>query len=462
MIGVSAQPAGPAGPAGPTQPAGPTHFSTLRFGRDPLRLLARYQRIYGDVFTVELTYAGRVVIVTEPDAVRSLLAADPAHAEAGRGRRAMLPLASPHSVFGGNGAEYEQAHARLAEAFSAERISSHEDAIAAIADRHFAGWPRRRPVLLLSRMRTLVAEVFVRLLLGVEDEQRVHRIVDALGAMLRMPGNPPLPPPAPEQGLVGAAVNLIFKRRRDALRTELTAEIEARRGRSTPRGCAAATREAPDAQRPPADMIDSLLAAQPSLGTERVLEEIETMLMAAQEPPSIALTWLLDVLARHPRLAADYLEAGPESSLRAAVLAESLRLRPSALAVVRRLREPMRIGDYELPSGTNTMVPLPLIHRDPRSFEQPERFRPQRWLERGQPPALFLPFGGGARRCIGEPLARAEVKLIVPHALRALSLRPLEPRRERMVLRATVLVPEHSSPMIVRDHGQQPDGTGAA
>lgn len=61
-----------------------------------------------------------------------------------------------------------------------------------------------------------------------------------------------------------------------------------------------------------------------------MLEEIETTLMAAQEPPSIALTWMLDALARHPELAEDYLAAGAGSPLREAVLRESLRLRSPA------------------------------------------------------------------------------------------------------------------------------------
>jgi cytochrome P450 len=182
-----------------------------------------------------------------------------------------------------------------------------------------------------------------------------------------------------------------------------------------------------------------------------MLEEIETLLMAAQEPPSIALAWMLDGLARHPGLVEDYLAAGADSPLREAVLWESLRLRPSALAVLRRLREPMRIGEYELPAGANTMVPLPLIHRDPRFFERPESFRPQRWLTSEAPPSVYLPFGGGRRRCLGEALARAEVAAIVPTVLRALRLKPIWPRRERMVLRGTALVPHRSVPVLATD-----------
>lgn len=421
-------------PPGPREAALPF---TVRFGRDPLGVLTGCRRIYGEVFTLRLAFAGEAVVVVEPEAVAELLDADPERAGAGEARRAVLPVASARSVFGGDGEVHRRAHARLAAPFTAEAMAARETPMAALAERHIAAWPRRRPLQLLSRMRTLVDDVFVRLLLGVADGARAERLVDALGAMLRVPGNPPLPPPGEREGPLGAGVAALFERRRAPLRRELAAEIESR-----PAGGAGS-----------GDVIDCLLGADPRPSLEEMLDEIETLLMAAQEPPSIALTWILDVLARRPGLAAGYLEAGPGSPLREAVLAESLRLRPPALAVLRRLREPLRVGKFELAAGTNTMVPLPLIHRDPRFFGQPEVFRPERWFG-AAPPPVYLPFGGGARRCLGEALARAEAAAIVPAVLRALRLQPLWPRRERMVLRGTVLVPHRGAPALVASRRQ--------
>jgi cytochrome P450 len=419
-------------PLGPEEAVLP---ATVRFGRDPLGVLAGCRRAYGDVFTLRLAFAGAAVVVAEPEALAALLGADPERAGAGEGRRAVLPMASPRSVFGGDGEVHQRGRARLAATFTAEAMAEREKGMAAIAERHVAGWPRRRPISLLPRMRTLVDDVFVRLLLGVEDDARAGRLVDALGAMLRVPGNPPLPPPGPEEGPLGGVVAALFEHRRAPLRRQLAVEIESRPAGGTGGG----------------DVIDCLLGAEPRPSVEEMLDEIETLLMAAQEPPSIALTWMLDVLARHPELAEDYLAAGTGSPFREAILSESLRLRPSALAVLRCLREPMRIGEYELAAGTNTMVPLPLIHRDPHFFEHPEAFWPERWLGTEEPPPVYLPFGGGARRCLGEALARAEVAAIVPTVLRALRLAPLWPRRERMVLRGTALVPHRSAPVLASD-----------
>ncbi|HKT83633.1 MAG TPA: hypothetical protein VJQ84_07330 [Solirubrobacterales bacterium] len=161
---------------------------TLRFGRDPLGVLRECRQARGDVFTLRLAFAGEAVVVTAPEVVSELVDADPERAGAGAARRAVLPQASSRSVFGGDGEVHRRARARLASTFAPEAIAGREAAMAAIAERHVAAWPRRRPLQLLSRMRTLVDDVFVRLLLGVEDEARAKRLLDSLGAMLRVPG----------------------------------------------------------------------------------------------------------------------------------------------------------------------------------------------------------------------------------------------------------------------------------
>ena len=166
-----------------------------------------------------------------------------------------------------------------------------------------------------------------------------------------------------------------------------------------------------------------------------------SLVMAAQEPPAIALTWLLDRLGREPDLAESFL-AAPEGAEAGSVVKETLRLQPPASAALRRLTAPRRVGGHELPAGVDVMVPSTLLHRDPRGFADPDDFRPGRWREPPAPDAPFFPFGGGARRCVGEHLAHAEIATVVPAFLAAGRIRPLAPEPEPMVQRATVLVPK--------------------
>jgi cytochrome P450 len=163
--------------------------------------------------------------------------------------------------------------------------------------------------------------------------------------------------------------------------------------------------------------------------------------MAAQEPPAIALTWLLDRLAREPELSLAF-QADPAGDQARALVAETLRLQPPASAALRRLREPFAVGDRVLPGGANLLLPTSLLQRDDRFWEDPDDFRAERWSGATPPAGFYFPFGGGGRRCVGEPLARAEIASALPAVLETVRLAPLEPKPEPLVQRATVLVPK--------------------
>ena len=56
---------------------------------------------------------------------------------------------------------------------------------------------------------------------------------------------------------------------------------------------------------------------------------------------------------------------------------------------------------------------LPVVHSDPRLYPDPHCFRPERFLERTYTPFEYVPFGGGARRCIGAAFAVYEMKIVL-------------------------------------------------
>jgi cytochrome P450 len=375
-----------------------------------------------------------LVVVARVDEVGGLLAADAAAARAGEARRRFLPLASPRSIFGADGEEHRAARRRMSPLFEAEAIAQHRNAIEEITAAHVATWPRGRPTRLLPHMRAVVDEVFVRRLIGVDDDRRVAAMAAAIRRMLWTPGNPPLSIPGRGNGVLGAVGTAVFARRRAPLTRLLAEEIDARRRH--PHGGD--------------DVLARVLRDEPRLSTAAVIEELLALLMAAQEPAAAALTWLLERLARHPRLADRVASGTRDDPTRHAIVRESLRLRPAAIAALRRLTEPRTVAGHRLPAGVVLMVPIPLVHRDPDEYEAPDEFRPDRWLA-PSPPTAYWPFGGGARRCIGELLALEYVSTIVPAVLRRVRLRTLWPRPERMVLRGTILVPHRSALATVED-----------
>ncbi len=177
------------------------------------------------------------------------------------------------------------------------------------------------------------------------------------------------------------------------------------------------------------DILSVLLAARADDGRPitdgEVRDEVITLLLAGHETMAIALAWAFYWLHRQPdvlqRLQAELRAVGRPPSpddlvqlpyLRA-VCEEALRLYPVVGAITRRLLQPMTLCGYRLPAGIAVGAAPPLMHLDPTRYPEPQRFRPERFLERPYTPYEYLPFGGGARRCIGAAFAVAEMKIIL-------------------------------------------------
>ena len=98
------------------------------------------------------------------------------------------------------------------------------------------------------------------------------------------------------------------------------------------------------------------------------------------------------------------------------VLKESMRLYPPAWSISREAKEECEIGGYRVPAGAQLFIVQWVIHRDPRHFEDPEAFVPERWRDGyGEriPKYAYLPFGAGPRLCIGSSFAVMEATLLL-------------------------------------------------
>jgi cytochrome P450 len=125
-----------------------------------------------------------------------------------------------------------------------------------------------------------------------------------------------------------------------------------------------------------------------------------------------------------------------------AVIKEVLRLRPVVPAVGRRLKEPMRLGDYDLPAG-ELLVPVAfLTHRLASVYPEPEAFKPERFLDVKPDPYAWFPFGGGARRCLGMTFSLHELKIVLATMLTSVELRKHRPAQATVSLRGFTLVPK--------------------
>jgi cytochrome P450 len=174
------------------------------------------------------------------------------------------------------------------------------------------------------------------------------------------------------------------------------------------------------------DALSMLLAAQDTetdaSSDEQIRDEIMTLFMAGHETTANTLTWSLFLLAQHDEIdrRAALAACDGDREYLGRVVKEVLRLYPPAWIIGREALRDVTLSDgSHIPARTTVfMVPL-LLHRKPQYFANPDAFEPDRWLEWEPPPFAYIPFGGGARRCIGDEFALRETTIVLETLLRS-------------------------------------------
>jgi cytochrome P450 len=192
------------------------------------------------------------------------------------------------------------------------------------------------------------------------------------------------------------------------------------------------------------DLLSMLLQAQDEesgrrMSDKQLRDEVMTLFMAGHETTANTLAWAWVLLSRHPEAEArlhgeiDEVLRGrapnvadlPRLKYAECVVNETLRYWPTVWVIGRENVEPVELGGYVIPAGTTVFMPQWVIHRDPRWFDEPEAFRPERWqgdLLHHIPRYAFFPFGGGPRVCIGNNFALMEATLILATVARRFRL----------------------------------------
>ncbi|MFF5563137.1 cytochrome P450 [Streptomyces sp. NPDC012623] len=205
-----------------------------------------------------------------------------------------------------------------------------------------------------------------------------------------------------------------------------------------------------------ADLLSTLVAAvdeeseagRQQLSDAELADEALTFFLGGMETTAITLAWALHLLATNPdvqhrlQVETDNVLAGekldpahlPSLGLASRVVTETLRLYPPAWMMTRRLRQDAELGGVRLKSGSTIVLSPYLLHRRPDLYNEPDRFDPDRWLD-GQPDrAAYIPFGAGARKCIGDQFALIEAILALTAVVTRWELTPVgdEPFRPKV------------------------------
>lgn len=430
-------------PAPITAP-GPTGAAMLRavhrIRHDPLAFLLASRERYGAVvqfpIPVPPTY-----LISDPEAVRRVLVAN----AAGYGKDTMqyraLATVTGEGLLAADTEVWRRRRPIVQPAFHRSAVALFAGHAAAAVTRLQQRWDplaaRGEVVDVEVEMAHLALDVIGRGLFGADLTGGRGALAtatgDALDVVVRRASSVPLPGwlPTPGRRRFDAALRVL-----DAAVDRLVAQRRARPGG--------------DAQ--PQDLLGLLLAS--NLDRGQVRDEIVTFVVAGHETVASALTWAWDTLARHPHVLAQLraeadagwpVAAAPEPTglvFARAVVDEVLRVYPPVWLITRRSLAPDLLAGVEIPASALIIVSPWLLHRDPACWEQPDRFRPERFLgsagARAARTSAYLPFGAGPRLCIGREAALLEAVVSLAGLARRYDICPTRPVPPRPLARVTV------------------------
>jgi cytochrome P450 len=207
---------------------------------------------------------------------------------------------------------------------------------------------------------------------------------------------------------------------------------------------------------PREDILGALVAGRDRdtgepMSERQLIDEVMTMIIAGHETSATAMNFTWYLLSRHPeveqRLHAE-IDALPDAPLLSfeesralrytrAMIEEAMRLYPPVWLLTRRALEPDTLSGYALPAGTDVMFSPYILHRHPRHWDAPEAFRPERFLAADpRDRYIYIPFGAGPRRCLGEEFSLYEMSVHFARVARHLRLLPAD--TEPMELEAAI------------------------
>lgn len=409
----------------------PMALQSLGFMVRNIPMMRRARAKYGTMFEVKLMGFPKFVIISDPELIKQTLTEKPNILHAGTGS----PLGT---VLGANSllAIDEDIHLRqrklLLRPFHGERMQAYASDVERLADDVIDGWSTGAPMRTLEPMHLITLRVILRTIFGAEGEDMAElerELMDFVDlgqrvVLLRF-AQYDLGPRSPW----GA-----FERKRKEVDKILFRLIdEARRDEQL--------EDRPDVL---ALLVQATHEDGSPMSDQEIRDQLLTMLVAGHETTASTLAWTFERLTRNPEVLGKLTESvrAGESEYLDAVFDETLRSRPTVSLAVRSVQvDEYELGGYLLPRDVRIGCNPALTHYDPNLFENPDLYRPERFLEERPSNYAYIPFGGGVRRCIGSAFARMEYTAVMRRVLDRFDIEPTLEAAEPWGFRSITFAP---------------------
>jgi cytochrome P450 len=400
----------------PPGPPGTFFGGNLReFRQDMLAFYVRLARDYGDVSSLRLGPT-RIYLIAHPDLIEEVLVQKAKQFRKHYAVR-MNKLLLGNGLITSEG-DFWLRQRRLSQpAFHRDRIAAYSSIMVEFTQRMLSEWQAGSVRNVHADMTQLTLEIIAKSLFDADVRTEARDAGAALNSaqesfLVRFQSMLPLPEWVPTPG------NLRLRRAIGKLDAIIYRFIEERRG-------------SPEEKN---DLLSLLLRARDEDGSQmndrQLRDEAMTLFLAGHDTTALTLSWLWYVLAQDPaidaRLHAEVREVLggrpptfadlPKLEYAERVLKEAMRLYPAAYAIGREALADMELGGWPVRRGQTVLMSQWVTHRDPRFWDNPDKFDPDRWdSERtaNLPKYAYFPFGGGPRVCIGNHFSTIEALLLM-------------------------------------------------
>ncbi len=417
----------PPGPLNILQPFGLTVRHLLSLWWRPLEFATQLNRKYGPIAFFRI-FALRLYVVSDPELIHQILVTQKNAFQKVENQMRAIRQLTGNGILSSSGSFWLRQRRLVQQAFSPQKLKCYADGMVEQTERLLDRWDAMgdKPKVDISlEMIWLTVRITTRAFFGELPRQRIETLASAnqaisdafsveMFSLWRSPDWMPLPgKSAKRRGI--AAYN-----------SEVSALIRERR----------------ESNQKADDLLSAVLNAVDEDGSntgmtdEQARDELLTIYVASHHTTSVALSWLFYFLAKHPeveqRIVSEVdqvigdrriqLSDLPNLKYTEMAIKESMRLQPPAYALfAREALEDVTLGDHWIQKGGWVYIYPYVVHRDPKNFENPERFDPERFSpERigDIKPNTYIPFGLGPHVCVGSRFAMMEFMLAVPTILR--------------------------------------------
>ena len=439
-------------------PRTPAFVQLTQWILDPVRFMETTTRRYGDIFKAKVGLSvGDFLFVSSPSALQQILTNDRKQFSApGDANRIIASLVGDYSVIMLNGEMHKKRRQLLLPPFHGERMRSYGEIIRNLTVKVMDELPLDWPFEARSATQAIALQVIMETVFGISQGERYQTLKRLLSNMLDVFRSPAMASilffPWLQQDWGEWSPWGRYSRSQRKIHELIYAEIAERK-------------ENPDPDR--TDILSLLMSARDEEGnpmSDRELrDELITLLFAGHETTATAMSWALYWTHCYPEIKEKILQElatlgdhpDPVEITRlpylSAVCSETLRIHPVAMLTFPRIvEEPVELDGYHLEKGEVLIGCIYLAHHREEVFPDSHTFKPDRFLEKQFTPYEFMPFGGGARRCIGEALAIFEMKIALATILSRYDLALVDTKPEKPIRRGLTLAPSRGVRMTLK------------